>query len=48
MKKRLVMMMSPSLPWGEMLKIAEDVKIEAKIRQEKMSTSSGDGDTSEE
>lgn len=48
MKKRLVMMMSPSLPWGEMLKIADDVKLEAKLRKEKMAVSSGEDETSEE
>ena len=44
MKKRLVMTMSPSLPWGEMLKIAEEVKLEAKIRQMKSSQEAGESE----
>lgn len=34
MRKRLIMMMSPSLPWGEMQRIENEVKIRAKERME--------------
>ena len=35
MRKRMIITMSPSLPWGELKRIENDVKIEAKIRYEK-------------
>ena len=35
MRKRMIMTMSPSLPWGELKRIENDVKIEARMRYEK-------------
>lgn len=35
MRKRMIMTMSPSLPWGELKRIEDEVKIAAKIRYEK-------------